>query len=150
MPWAAGSPTLSAETSWEDAMGRWLNLELLDSTGTPFRQRPFRLEWEGGAVDGTTTANGLISLEIPDGVAEASLRVAWREFTLDFRLPPADDVAGAQARLNQLNFFSGKVDGELGPKTRHALLMFQRAHRLTETGALDAETCRRLAEEHGT
>ncbi|MCA9525434.1 MAG: peptidoglycan-binding protein [Myxococcales bacterium] len=131
-------------------MGRWLNLELLDSTGTPFRQRPFSLHWAGGGVDGTTAPNGLISLEIPAGVETATLRVAWREFTLDFRLPPADDVAGAQARLNQLNFFSGKVDGDLGPKTRQAIERFQRAHHLDPTGALDAATAQRLAEEHGT
>ncbi|MEZ4467982.1 MAG: peptidoglycan-binding domain-containing protein [bacterium] len=131
-------------------MGRWLNLELLDSTGTPFRQRPFPPRGWEAAPSTAPPPPGLISLEIPDGVAEASLRVAAR-FTLDFRLPPADDVAGAQARLNQLQLLlRAKVDGELGPKTRHALLMFQRAHRLTETGALDAETCRRLAEEHGT
>ncbi len=131
-------------------MARWLNLELLDSTGTPFRRRPFSLRWEGGAIDGVTTQEGLISLEIPDGVTGGTLQIAWRSFTLDFALPPAHDVAGAQARLNQLNFPTGPVDGVLGPKTGDALRRFQQTWGLAATGALDEATIKRLVEEHGT
>lgn len=131
-------------------MGRWLNLELLDSTGTPFRRRPFVLRWDGGQAEGVTTPDGLLSLEVPAGITRATLQVAWRAFELDFTLPPATEVAGAQARLNQLNFHSGAVDGVLGPKTEQALRRFQQAWGLAATGVLDEATVRRLVEEHGT
>lgn len=131
-------------------MARWLNLELLDSTGTPFRQRDFTLHWDGGSTQGKTTAEGLISVEIPAGITRGTLQIAWRAFTLDFALPPAHEVAGAQARLNQLNFPTGPVDGVLGPKTGDALRRFQQAWGLAVTGALDEATAKRLVEEHGT
>lgn len=130
--------------------GRWLNLELLDSTGAPFKRRPVHLRWEGGELTGRTAADGTLSVEIPTGVTRASLQVAWREFQLDFTLPPVDAIAGAQERLNQLNFPSGAVDGVLGERTRQALRMFQAAQSLPDTGELDPATQAALVQEHGT
>lgn len=130
--------------------GRWLNLELLDSTNTPFKHRPVSIRWDGGEAVTQTDAAGRISVEIPAGVGVATLQVAWREFTLDFGLLPVSEVAGAQARLNQLNFFSGPVDGILGPVTTRALRMFQAAQSIPESGALDAATQAALVQRHGT
>lgn len=130
--------------------GRWLNLELLDSTGAPFVRRPVHLAWTGGELATRTREDGRLSVEIPADVERATLRVAWREFTLDFSLAPASAVQGAQARLNQLNFPSGPIDGVLGPVTTQAIRMFQAAKSLAETGELDAPTQAALVLEHGT
>ena len=130
--------------------GRWLNLELLDSTGAPFVQRPVYLAWDGGELATRTSVDGHLNVEIPPDVQRATLRVAWREFALDFSLPPASAVDGAQARLNQLNFPSGPIDGILGPVTAQAIRMFQAAQRMAETGELDPATQAALVLEHGT
>ena len=60
-------------------------------------------------------------------------------------------VTGIQARLNNLGFFCGKVDGDLGPRTKAALSAFQRRamNRHSADGTLDVETCNRLELDHG-
>jgi peptidoglycan hydrolase-like protein with peptidoglycan-binding domain len=95
-------------------------------------------------------ADGRLSVEIPADVQRATLRVAWREFALDFALAPASAIDGAQERLNHLNFPSGPADGVLGPVTAQAIRMFQAAQQLAETGELDAATQAALVLEHGT
>lgn len=133
------------------AAPRWLNLELLDSTRSPLAGRPYRVDWDDGAVaEGTTDAGGRLSLPVPAGVARAALTVQYRRFELALdALAPAESVEGAQERLNQLNYFAGKVDGWHGPRTSNALRMFQRACGLPETGERDAATVARLDREHG-
>ena len=94
---------------------------------------------------------GRLSLPVPDAARRATLVVATRRFELSLTsLPSAATVAGAQERLNHLNFFAGEVDGELGDQTTAALVGFQRQHALAPTGALDSATVQRLTTEHGS
>lgn len=51
----------------------------------------------------------------------------------------------AQAALRRLRLYSGDLDGKLGPLSREALRIFQRAWMLAPTGELDAVTQRILA-----
>ena len=60
---------------------------------------------------------------------------------------PANDVATAQQRLKDDGYYSGTVDGVLGPNTVAALRAFQRDHRLSVTGKLDSPTTRSLLSE---
>ena len=53
-------------------------------------------------------------------------------------------VRAAQRSLNDRGFGAGAADGRMGPDTHDALLRFQRANDLPETGALDAPTLREL------
>jgi hypothetical protein len=60
---------------------------------------------------------------------------------------PATDAsitARAQTRLQELGYSVGKADGVLGPRTRAALLKYQRSKGLTESGKLDAATLHAL------
>jgi hypothetical protein len=52
----------------------------------------------------------------------------------------ASTISRAQTRLLELGYRIGKADGILGPKTKGALRQYQRANRLSETGALDHAT----------
>lgn len=56
----------------------------------------------------------------------------------------ASITARAQTRLQELGYSVGKADGVLGPRTRGALLKFQRAKGLTESGKLDPATLHAL------
>ena len=49
-------------------------------------------------------------------------------------------VAGAQDRLTRDGFYSGQIDGVLGPETRHAIVRFQTKHGLRISGELTTET----------
>ena len=132
--------------------GRWLNLELVDSTGAALAGRDYSIAFDGQpATAGKLDADGRLHEQVPDGAARAALIVAYRRFELVLAaLPDASTVAGAQERLNHLNFFTGDVDGLLGPFTEGALRRFQRAHGLPDTGELDPRTVEMLEKRHGS
>jgi hypothetical protein len=56
----------------------------------------------------------------------------------------ASITARAQTRLQELGYSVGKADGVLGPRTRAALLKYQRSKGLTESGQLDPATLQAL------
>lgn len=130
----------------------WLNLELVDSAGTPLADRPYTLQFDGGPLrHGVLDERGRLQLPVPAGAVAAELVVAYRRFALKLGgLPTAETVAGAQERLNHLNFFTGPVDGDAGPMTRSAIASFQRQAQLPDSGLLDADTAAALRRAHGS
>lgn len=129
----------------------WLNLLFKDSMDRPLANRTFRLVFEGREpVDGLTDEKGRLLWDVPAGVEKATLFFLHRRFDLELdALPDVNEVAGVQERLNLLNYFAGRVDGDLGPRTRNALKSFQKKHKLDETGELDEATLRSLKEAFG-
>ena len=59
-------------------------------------------------------------------------------------LPPDEVIANLQSDLQQLGYYSSKVDGVFGPLTRQALKRFQRDKGLEVTGAIDPATAEAL------
>ena len=59
-------------------------------------------------------------------------------------------VSGAQARLRNLGYRPGLIDGRLGPKTRAALRQYQEDLGLEVTGELTDETASALVDDHGS
>ena len=59
-------------------------------------------------------------------------------------LPPDQVVANVQAALQAQGYYTGEVDGLLGPLTRSALASYQRDHGLYETAAVDDPTLESL------
>ncbi|MGO4781865.1 peptidoglycan-binding protein, partial [Lysobacter sp. 2RAB21] len=57
-------------------------------------------------------------------------------------------ASGLQHRLNNLGFDCGGEDGDIGDATRDALLRFQRAQGLAESGEADEDTRARLDALH--
>ncbi len=130
----------------------WLNLELVDSSGDPLAGRRYTLRFDGGPLlEGTLDEGGRLAQEIPDDASRAELVVAERKLRLALgELPDAATIKGAQERLNHLNFFVGKVDGELGSFTAVALKRFQIEQGIEPTGELDPDTVSSLQRAHGT
>jgi Putative peptidoglycan binding domain/D-alanyl-D-alanine carboxypeptidase len=54
-------------------------------------------------------------------------------------------TADMQARLKRLGLYGGDVDGDFGPRTRTAVLAFERAWKLPEDGTADLKMQRTLA-----
>ena len=129
----------------------WLNLLFKDSTGAALADKPFKLVIEGrDPIVGTTDEKGRLCCEVTAGTEKAILFFRYRRFELELdTLPELAEVAGVQERLNLLNYFTGHVDGDLGPRTRNALKSFQREHKLDETGECDEATLRSLKEAFG-
>jgi type VI secretion system secreted protein VgrG len=97
----------------------------------------------GVELTGSTDGDGKLCQEVPASTATATLTFVdtgeVRNIVIGNHEPP-DTVLGAQSRLRQLGYYHGKVDGQSGPLTQHALTVFQRKHAISESGELDDAT----------
>lgn len=59
-------------------------------------------------------------------------------------------LRGVQARLRNLGYNVGPVDGRFGPRTSRALAAFQADHGLEVSGHSDATTRDKLVEVYGS
>jgi hypothetical protein len=129
----------------------------------PYKNKKYHLMVEGTRLEGQTDGDGVAKQDIPKTANQVVVRL-WiddypqgrqRLYTLDLAdLPPANTVEGAKARLKNLGYYEGPVDGEANDAFRRALAEFQDDHRdshaLEPTGELDAGTAGALEEIHGS
>lgn len=135
-----------------------LRIIVKDAQETALAGKKYALAVGGVRLEGKTTSEGLVEQNVAHTAQEGELTV-WLTDDLqgpllhwDLKighLDPVDTVAGVQARLNNLGFPSGEVDGALGPRTQRAIRTFQRDVGLDMTGEIDDATKQKLAEAHG-
>ena len=121
--------------------------------GTPLAEARYELTFADDETrTGTTDEEGLLEEDLPEGLERAHLRV-WQgkvlalEVDLQLGEPePLEEIAGGQARLANLGYFPGALDGELGPKLENALQSFQKANQLQVSGEYDEATRTKLGE----
>jgi N-acetylmuramoyl-L-alanine amidase len=78
-------------------------------------------------------------------IKEASYRLGARTLNHQFGAPMyGDDVATLQARLQDLGFYTGMVDGHFGLQTHNSLMSYQREYGLSSDGICGPETLRSL------
>jgi hypothetical protein len=151
-----GSKTVSKPVDAKHAFKRKgeptrLKLQLL-SMGEPRRCEPYTLTFGEKVVHGTTDGEGNIDEPIPGESKSATLMLNNGAETYQVGiggLDPIEEVSGVQHRLGNLGFDCGGEEGEVGDATRKALLAFQRAEGLPETGEIDDATRAKLGERHG-
>src|SRR5258705_7874691 len=117
--------------------GRHVALELfddeLDQAVRAFQQH------RGLLVDGVVGEDNYRALR------EASYRLGARTLAHQFGAPMyGDDVATLQARLQDLGFYTGLVDGYFGLQTHNGLMSYQREYGLYADGICGPETLRSL------
>ena len=71
--------------------------------------------------------------------------VAWATNDEAPNTEQVDQIKQAQTLLGQLGYDAGGADGSVGPKTRAAIISFERANGLPETGRINAELVDRLS-----
>ena len=134
-----------------------LRLVLRDHAGDALVNEPYTLELEGQAArEGQTDGNGVVREPVPAEAKLATLVV--RERVLRLRLgtllpvreAPGHDVRGLQARLRNLGYDLGAEDGELGPRTRAAIAVFQHEQGLAIDGQPSDAVLDALLDEHGS
>lgn len=128
-----------------------LRLKLMDDD-EPRSKVKYILEIEGQYFSGRTDSNGCLEQTIPPDARRGKLVVEDElgEYELELGcLDPPDKISGMQARLNNLAFNCGMVDGVLGPATEAALREFQKSKGMELTGKLDEATRDALIENHG-
>jgi N-acetylmuramoyl-L-alanine amidase len=119
------------------ATGRHVAIELfdeqLDQAVRAFQQH------RGLLVD------GMVGEATYRALKEASYRLGARTLYHQFGAPLyGDDVATLQARLQDLGFYTGLVDGNFGLQTHKALMSYQREYGMSADGICGPETLRSL------
>src|SRR4051812_39731856 len=117
--------------------GRHVALEVFDED-LDYAVRAFQ-QHRGLLVD------GIVGEATYRALKEASYRLGARTLYHQFGAPLyGDDVATLQARLQELGFYTGLVDGHFGLQTHNALLSYQRESGLAADGICGPETLRSL------
>src|SRR5688572_30652267 len=123
-------------------------LQMFDENEKPMSNQSFTIVIDGNLRrSGTTDSQGVLSVPLPPKAGAAVLTIGpeQAEFHLEFgRLQPITEIAGVQARLNNIGFGGGEVTGVLDDPTREALQAFQLRFGLPESGEPDAATLQRL------
>lgn len=124
-----------------------LRVQLLDG-GKPRAHAAFEVDIDGTRSLGSTDGQGRVDLAIPPNSRTAIITLVATKESFHLRLgelDPLDETSGVQARLRNLGYYHGPVDGRLEVQTVEAILAFQIARGLELTGAIDEPMKQALA-----
>ncbi|HEU5076869.1 MAG TPA: peptidoglycan-binding protein [Polyangiaceae bacterium] len=129
---------------------RKVRLRICMKGGEPYRGVAYALEVEGEQHQGTTDGEGFLEHEIPGPARKGKLTIDEQERELHLgALDPIHTKTGIQARLSNLGYALGAVDGKFGPKTIRAIKAFQYNNKLQVDGEAGPITRDKLVELHG-
>ena len=128
---------------------RQLRLVLKNKQGSPVSQKSYRLSVDDKTIEGKTDKKGYLEAEVPHLAETAELEIAGVKRTLKIaHLDPVETVSGVQARLNNLGYNAGPVDGINGRKTKNAVKQFQSDYNLAVDGIVGPQTRKHLRDVH--
>jgi hypothetical protein len=151
----------SATDAWHDfkveGQKTLVRVRMLQSDMTGLAGKKYKLEVGGRVKEGTLGSDGLIEHEIAADETEAKVTV-WMDADTSRpgilwnirlgHLDPVDTPSGIQARLQNLGFDPGPIDGVIGPRTQDAIKGFQSRFRLAVDGVAGPITQAKLKEMH--
>jgi N-acetylmuramoyl-L-alanine amidase len=129
-----------------------LRLRLVDAAGEPRAGVPYTLDAGGMTFSGESDPDGWIKHPVPPDARTGKLRFndGLEEYDLSLgEVDPIESITGIQARLHNLGYDCGMVDGICGPLTSSALTEFQEANGLPPSGEPDKATKEKLLAAHG-
>jgi len=119
--------------------------------GRPRKGLPYTLTIDGKIISGETDDEGWIECNIPPDAQSGRLILdhGSEQYSLQLgHLDPVEETTGIQQRLRNLGFYSGEINGRMGPETQASLAKFQRSQGLEATGRIDEQTRGRLKDTH--
>lgn len=134
-----------------------LRLLVEDFEGNSYSNKAYKLEVGAQSFEGKTSGDGLIEHKVPSGKKRGKLTL-WLDnkktssmiWPLEIgSLEPHEETRGIQARLNNLGFTCGKVDGIIGPKTSAAIKAFKKKNGLADNDTIDDSTKNKLKDVYG-
>ena len=128
-----------------------LRLRVRDAEDQPIRNTPAVFTVEGDRREMVTNTDGQVERPIPRTADDGSLVVTNIEIPVKIgHLDPVDTISGQQARLNNLGYFAGPLDGSDALARRSAIEEFQCDHPpLRVDGDCGTKTQQKLKEVHG-
>jgi N-acetylmuramoyl-L-alanine amidase len=136
-----------------------LRLIVRDIDGQLLAGKRYKLTVAGAAYEGVLPDDALLDERIPADAADGELTVwadeSFPEYADTWKLKlghidPAEDLSGVQARLNNLGYDCGPVDGIDGPITQAAVRAFQKDYNLDVDGIAGPQTQAALTDEYGS
>lgn len=134
-----------------------LRIVAADEDEQPYPNSDYRLTIGDKVYEGQTDGGGMLEEAIDARAESGELTIWWtgaprRHCTWKLHighLDPIQQMTGIQARLNNLGYNSGPVDGIRGPITTAAVKEFQKKHKLAVDGIPGPITQGKLKEVHG-
>ena len=111
----------------------------------------YSLVIDGKSCQGTTDDRGVIEEWILPDAKSGELVIGPDELKIELlfgKLQPINEIAGVQARLINLGFDCGGVNGQITDTTRSALRTFQERFGIEVTGEFDQPTLIKLQQMH--
>ena len=110
------------------------------------------LDIDGQLTEGKTDGEGRVEIPIAPNARRATIMFpeSGDDYELDLgEMDPITDISGVQARLQNLGFFKGEVDGRSSKAFEEGIRAFQERHQLDATGDLDETTRTKSQEIYG-
>jgi len=124
---------------------------VLERYQQPLANRQYILTAEGRIYNGTTSDTGLLEINLPPRARTGTLKIPEEQLECELQfgwLDPLDEITGAQARLQNLGYYHGDLNGEMSDDLQEALEIFQSDFGLPVTGELDDATKQKFLSEH--
>jgi len=135
-----------------------LRIVVKNADGDILDSCPYALEVAGRIAKGTSSGKGMIQEPVPADARNATLTLWLDEagegqsfcWPLEIAsLDPVEYLTGVQARLNNLGYNAGSIDGIFGPKSRAAVLAFQKDYDLDPDAIPGPITQGKLKDQYG-
>jgi hypothetical protein len=104
---------------------------------------------EGRIYNGTTSDTGLLEINLPARARTGLLKIPEEQLECELQfgwLDPLDEITGAEARLQNLSYYHGDLNGEMNDDLQEALEIFQSDFGLPVTGELDDVTKQKVSD----
>lgn len=130
---------------------RPFSLRLHYPNGEPIKSKPFRLTLGELTLGGTTDADGMLTTRVPlDAVEGVVVADGYSRKIVIGGLEPIHTARGIQARLLNLGYSPGPIDGVLGDRTIAAIKAFQEQESLKVDGIVGEKTRAALKAAYGS
>jgi hypothetical protein len=121
---------------------RFAEAEATDGEPVLFRATP---DAGSDCFEGELGADGTMEIELPPDTTKVTVELFCGEGDDPFttyelaigEMDPVTEVTGVQARLANLGYYDGVVNGELGPATKAAIVRFRREYGLRLSEEID-------------
>jgi hypothetical protein len=121
--------------------------------GKPRAKLSYLLDVDGKVTPGETDGDGCLAQFIPPDAQSGKLTLLAdppEEYALQLGyLEPIDSIVGQQARLANLGFYDGPLDGVDSDELAEAIQAFQADCGLDPVGEMDGQTRSRLMQAYG-